>query len=77
MGLVKSYQTLICGATFAGIGMGISENSSCLIVEPSSGVGNEFIACMNSGEGLGQSPLEDHALELISDMTSRNLLTSR
>ncbi|MGI2297284.1 hypothetical protein [Paenibacillus sp. GXUN7292] len=56
--------------------MGISENSSCLIVEPSSGVGNEFIACMNSGESWGQSPLEDHALDLISDMTSRNLLTS-
>ncbi len=74
LGQVKTYQTLICGATFAGIGMAVSDNSSCLIVEPSSTVGNEFIACLNPGENWNQQPQHAHGLALIHDMTNRNLL---
>jgi len=75
MSLVRTYQTLICGATFSGIGMAIHQNNHHLIIESSSIVGNDFIECLNPGHNWKQTLKTQHAKELYLDMIKRNVLT--
>jgi hypothetical protein len=75
MSISNHYQTLICGATFAGIGMAVSQPTSTFIVESSSSVGTDFIACLNPGRHWDLTLQSEHGQDLRQEMRNRNLLT--
>jgi len=69
------YETVVVGATCAGLGYALSHPDGTLLVESSSSVGGEFIEAMDPGVGWGApAGLGPEAESLRDELVTRNIL---
>ena len=70
----KEYKTLICGATFTGLGIANAIGSDCIVIERTAAVGREFINSYNAGKGWNEVSLSDKGTALQKELIRHNLL---
>jgi hypothetical protein len=71
---LEHYSTLICGATFCGIGAALASPDDTLLIERSGTVGREFIEAINPG-GQGSLRLTSSwSSQFLDELKSRNLI---
>lgn len=71
----ESYEILICGSTFLGLGMAFSGEDNVLLVERSSSVGAEFIDSLQPGNSWNEIEASSAVLELKKELIERNILS--
>ena len=70
----KSYDTLIAGASFAGLGALFTRPGGALLVERTTTVGPEFIETFRAGDGWHSTALTPPAVDLQRELTERGVL---
>ncbi|MGO4374395.1 hypothetical protein AB4Z21_27315, partial [Paenibacillus sp. MCAF20] len=68
------YKTLICGATFSGIGAALAKPETTLVVERSAAVGQEFIESFNPGRNAGPLSFSEFGHSFVEELRQRNLI---
>lgn len=73
---LETVPVLVIGATLAGLGLAYAGKERTLVVERTSGPGQESIACFNPGERLEEEVSSEAAVALREELKRRNLLSA-
>lgn len=72
---LETVSVLVVGATFTGLGIAYADKERTLVVERTSGPGQEYIACFHPGEGPVRKAESLPGKELREELVRRNLLS--
>ncbi|MGI2296341.1 hypothetical protein [Paenibacillus sp. GXUN7292] len=70
----RHYNTLICGATFSGVGALLASPDNALIVERTAMVGGEYIEAINPGQPGSLSLSTHFGRNINEELVARNLI---